>query len=87
MFALQWSNEAKKTYDGLKSDASEEKQYKAVKKTLQYLVSNPRHPGLQTHLFHSLSGPNKEKVFEAYAEQHASAAYTVFWYYGPPKDG
>jgi len=31
----------------------------------------------------SLRGPNNEKIFEAYAEQSASAAYRVFWYYGP----
>jgi len=27
-----------------------------------------------------------KKVFEAYAEQSASAAYRVFFYYGPHQD-
>ena len=55
---------------------------KAVEKTLEFLV-NPRHPGLQTHEFTSLHGPQGEKVFEAYAQQNTPAAYRVFWYYGP----
>ncbi len=30
---------------------------KKVQKTLGYLETNPRHPGLETHEFSSLSGP------------------------------
>ena len=55
---------------------------KAIDKTLK-LLSNPRHPGLQTHEFTSLKGPNGEKIFEAYAQQNTPAAYRVFWHYGP----
>jgi hypothetical protein len=83
LFELQWTTEAKKQYKLLKNNPSLKKRYKAVKKTLIYLANNPRHPGLQTHEYESLKGPNGEKVFEAYAEQKTSAAYRVFWYYGP----
>lgn len=58
---------------------------KAIDKTLKFL-SNPRHPGLQTHAFTSLEGPNGEKVFEAYAQQNTPAAYRVFWHYGPGRN-
>jgi hypothetical protein len=85
LFELDWADTARDVFSRLKSDPSEEKHYKAVKKTIKYLANNPRHPGLQTHPFHSLEGPNGEKVFEAYAEQDTSAAYRVFWYYGPSK--
>ena len=61
------------------------KRYKAVRKTLGRLEINPRHPGLQSHKFQSLSGPKGEEVFEVYAEQKTPAAYRVFWYYGPAK--
>ena len=85
MFELQWTDEAKATYKLLKDDPSEKARYRAVKKTLKLLAGNPRHPSLQTHPFLSLNGPNGEKVFEAYAQQKTSAAYRVFWYYGPSK--
>jgi hypothetical protein len=85
LFELQWTDEAKATYKLLKNNPSEQARYRAIKKTLKLLAVNPRHPGLQTHPFLSLNGPNGEKVFEAYAQQKTSAAYRVFWYYGPSK--
>ena len=85
MFELQWTAEASKAYYLLKSSASQRKRYQAVKKTIKFLATNPRHPSLQTHEYISLKGPNGEKVFEAYAEQSTPAAYRVFWYYGPSK--
>ena len=62
-----------------------DREVKAIDKTLKFL-SNPRHPGLQTHEFTSLKGPHNEKVFEAYAQQNTPAAYRVFWHYGPGKN-
>ena len=83
MFDLEWTDEANETYNLLKVDAAQIKRYKAVRKTIKSLAKNPRHPSLQTHEFSSLKGPNREKVFVAYAEQKTPAAYRVFWYYGP----
>lgn len=80
-----WTDTARETYSLLKSDASQEKRYMAVKKAINYLAKNPRHNSPQTHEYESLKGPNGEKVFEAYAEQKTPAAYRVFWYYGPAK--
>jgi hypothetical protein len=57
-----------------------------VRKTLRFLSDDPRHPGLRTHEFTSLKGPQGEKVFVAYAEQATPAAYRVFWYYGPEEN-
>ena len=85
LFAIQWTDEAAKTYHLLKADASQKKRYQAVRKTIRFLAANPRHNSLQTHEFQSLEGPNGEKVFEAYAEQKTPAAYRVFWYYGPSR--
>lgn len=82
MFELEWTDEAKQAYELLKANPSHKTRYKAVKKTIEFLASNPRHPSLQTHPFMSLNGPNGEKVFEAYAQQRTPAAYRVFWYYG-----
>jgi hypothetical protein len=85
LFELEWTEEASRTYNLLKGDVSQKKRYKAVKKTIRFLAINPRHPSLQTHEYMSLKGPNREKVFEAYAEQKTPAAYRVFWYYGPSR--
>ena len=85
LFELEWTDEAKATYSNLKSDASQKKRYKAIRKTIGLLAENPRQQSLQTHPYFSLKGPNGEKVFEAYAEQKTPAAYRVFWFYGPSK--
>lgn len=85
MFELEWADEASESYYRLKSDASKKTQYKAVKKAIKYLASNPWHPSLQTQPYMSLRGPNGEKVFEAYAQQKTPAAYRIFWFYGPSK--
>jgi hypothetical protein len=101
MFTLVYSSEARSAYDGLKAEAAAslaarrkkekaksskaEGLFKQVHKTLTLLESNPKHPGLQTHEYHSLPHPYdpKQKVFEAYAQNQTPRAYRVFWCYGP----
>lgn len=103
MFDLEWTEVAEDEYLALEQHAFEirgkrEKQqksksskqeglFKQVKKTLQYLRENPRHPGLQTHPYSSLEHPwdSSQKVFEAYVQNNTPAAYRVFWCYGPEK--
>ena len=85
MFELKWLPVAEADYALLKNDTSLVVKYKAVKDTLKFLATNPRHPSLETHEFKSLIGPNGEKVFEAYAQHKTPAAYRVFWYYGPDR--
>jgi hypothetical protein len=46
------------------------------------LRTNPRHPGLQTHQYHSITGPGGEKIFETCAEQNTPTTYRIFFYYG-----
>jgi hypothetical protein len=103
-FSLVWDKEANATFNELRDKAkksltnrretgktkasNEEGLFKQVKKCVNLLQTNPRHPGLQTHEYSSVINPYnpKQKVFEAYAQQNASAAYRVFWCYGPGKD-
>jgi hypothetical protein len=61
--------------------------FKQVHECVQKLLSNPRHPGLNTHKYDSLEHPYKkgDAVFEAYAPNATSGAYRVFWCYGPKK--
>jgi mRNA-degrading endonuclease RelE of RelBE toxin-antitoxin system len=103
-FTLVWTQKARETYDRLKADAissletrqrkrkpkssQSEGLFKQVKKCVDLLKENPRHPGLSTHEFHSKENPHTPggKVFEAYVQQRTSGAYRLFWCYDPKKD-
>lgn len=67
----------------LENDPAKSAILKQVQKALGFLETNPRHPGLRTHEFSSLSGLGGEKIFEAYAQNNTSGAYRIFWHYGP----
>ena len=84
-FELLFTNEANENLTALEQDAGLKKRLKAVRKALAFLEVNPRHPSLNTHKFSSLTGPNGQEVFEAYAESKTPAAYRIFWFYGPEK--
>lgn len=81
-FILTIMPSAKDSIKALKDSPHLNKRFKAVSKALDLLQQNPRHPGLQTHEYSSIKGPNGEKIFEAYAEQNTPAAYRIFFYYG-----
>ncbi len=85
-FQLKFTQEADDNLSTLEKDKGLDKRLKAVRKALGYLETNPRHPGLHTHKYSSLIGENGEEIFEAYAENQTSAAYRLFWHYGPGKD-
>lgn len=101
MFSLRWTPEASAEYSRLREKAAaslrrrtgkqrakatrDEGLFKQVHKCVSLLIENPRHPGLQTHEFRSLTHPFNppEKVFEAYVQNRTPGAYRVFWCYGP----
>jgi hypothetical protein len=98
-FQLVWQSAARRAFDEVMVDAQAalnrrqgrgksskaEGLFKQVHKCILLLADNPRHPGLQTHEFHSLPHPydERQKVFEAYAQNRTPGAYRVFWCYGP----
>jgi hypothetical protein len=77
--------QATRKQKGLKKSSRQEGLFKQVVKALEYLRTNPRHPGLQTHEYHSIPHPwdPKQKVFEAYVQHRTPGAYRIFWCYGP----
>ena len=85
MFELVFTRSAQDELDRLEGSRSQAGLVKQVKKTLGFLRTNPRHPSLHTHVFSSLEHPYhpRDKVFEAYVQQHTPAAYRLFWCYGP----
>jgi hypothetical protein len=104
MFELVWTPTAAATFAELKAKAQasidsrarskrakaskDEGLFKQVVKCITHLQANPRHPGLQTHEFHSLPHPYDKagKVFEAYVQNRTPGAYRLFWCYGPGKN-
>ena len=80
-FRLRFTSEAKKKLEELSKQ--DPKKYKKVLKTLGLMETNLRHPGLKTHKYDSLEGPNGEEVFEAYVENRTPGAFRIFWMYGP----
>ena len=85
IFNLEFSPEAKAQIKNLKNSSGLEKRYNAVTKALDYLKTNPRHPGLNGHPFDGVRGPHGEKLWEAYAENNTPGAYRIFFCYGPDK--
>jgi len=79
-FRLEFQPEAEETLANLQQ--IDQKKYKKVLKTLGLMQTNMRHPGLKTHKYNSLYGPEGEDVFEAYVENRTPGAFRVFWYYG-----
>ena len=67
----------------LENTPSKAKLVAQIRKALSYPELDPRHPGLQTHEFLSLTGSRGEKIFEAYAQNSTPGAYRIFWQYGP----
>ncbi len=103
LFTPAWTPEARKQYDTLRDAAlaaraaregkgktkssQQEGLFKQVAKALKLLLTNPKHPGLQTHPYDAFDPPeNCSKVFEAYAQNHTPGAYRIFWCYGPGKE-
>jgi hypothetical protein len=70
----------------LEADKGLAKRLKAVRSALGKMEVNLRHPGLNTHEFHSQRCPHGGKLYEAYAENKTPAAYRIFWCYMPPPD-
>jgi len=83
-FRLQFTRQAQETLAELQQ--RDPKKHKKVLKTLGLLETNLRHPGLKTHKYDSLRGPDGEDVFEAYVESRTPGAYRVFWHYGPGQE-
>ena len=100
-FAPVWTPEASETFKRLeaaaraaaenrartkaKKSSQEEGRLEQLTKCVRLLLDDPRHPGLQTHEYHSLPHPYRksEKVFEAYIQHRTSAAYRLFWWPAP----
>lgn len=69
--------------NSLKKD--EQRLYKKLGKTFNFLSTNPKHTGLNSHEISSLSKRYGRKVFQSYLENNTSSAGRIYWVYGPDK--
>lgn len=84
-FTLLFTEEAAGALRDLERNSTHAVKLKRVRHTLALLEANPRHPGLQSHQYESLAGPDGEKVWESYVENRTPAAWRIWWWYGPGK--
>lgn len=100
-FTLRWALKAEETFRSIQAAALASTQnrtknkntkpskseglFKQIDKCVRLLISNPRHPGLNTHEYDSIENPfdKTKKVFEAYVQNNTPGAYRLFWCYGP----
>jgi len=85
-FALVYTDEALHVLDDLAKPAYAAKLKKAKKTLLLLRDVGPGHPGLNSHKYQSLTGPNGEDVWESYIENRTPGAWRIWWLYGPNPD-
>jgi|SRR5438046_2126249 len=82
---LRFTPEGQRNLRDLEAEPAKAAVLKQVRKTLGLMEINLQHPSLNTHKYDSISGPNGEEVFEAYAQNKTPGAYRVFFIYGPDR--
>jgi hypothetical protein len=90
MFTIYFDGEAEALINGLGEKAvdgelnrDEAELYRKIRKALQYLEINPRHPGLNSHEIDVLTEKYGVRIWESYLENRKAGARRMFWIYGP----
>lgn len=90
MFTIYFDGEAETLINGLGEKAvagelnrDEKNLYRKIRKALQHLEINPRHPGLKSHEIDVLTEKYGVRIWESYLENKRSGARRMFWIYGP----
>ena len=82
-FVLVYTNEAVLVIQSLGKRQYADKLRK-VRKALRLLAQQgPAYPGLRSHQYQSIKGPNGEAVWESYVENHTPSAWRIWWTFGP----
>ena len=82
---LRFTAEAQRNLKDPEAERAKTPVVKQIRKTLGLMETNLQHPSLNTHKYDSISGPNGEEVFEAYAQNKTPGAHRVFFIYGPDR--
>jgi hypothetical protein len=85
-YVLQYTAEAEKVIEDLRSPQYRTK-LKKVRKALRLLQNpGPSHPGLSSHRYQSVPGPGGAALWESYVENRTPSAWRVWWIYGAADD-
>lgn len=81
---MRFTEAAQETLDRLQGGGrASAAKLKKVRKALAHLQVDPRYPGLKSHQYESFTGPEGEKLWDSYVENHTPSAWRIFWHYGP----
>lgn len=90
MFTIYFDGEAEALINDLAGRAvsdelnrDEKELYRKIRKALQHLETNPRHPGLKSHEIDVLTEKYGVRIWESYLENRKAGARRIFWIYGP----
>ena len=90
MFTIYFDGEAETLINELGEKAiaeelnrDEKDLYRKIRKALQHLETNPKHPGLKSHEIDVLTEKYGVRIWESYLENKKSGARRMFWIYGP----
>jgi len=83
VYKLRAADEVQRALDAL--ERANSAKHKKVCKALEQLASDPHHNSLQSHRFHSETGPNGEPMWQAYAENKTPSAWRILFYYPAPR--
>jgi hypothetical protein len=90
MFTIYFDGEAEALINELGEKAvagelnrDEKDLYRKIRKALQHLETNPRHPGLKSHEIDVLTEKYGVRIWESYLENRKAGARRMFWIYGP----
>jgi len=84
-FRLRFTEEAASQLNDL-SKGGDEGRLKKVRRALARIEADPRYPGLGSHKYKSVQGPDGQDVWDSYVENNTPSAWRIFWHYGPGAD-
>ncbi len=82
-YILHFTPEAAAILEDMRGKKPYAAKLKKITKTLRLLAENPRHPGLSSHRYQSVQGPDGEPLWESYVENRTPGAWRIFWIYQP----
>ena len=85
-FQLLYTDEAQTVIDAMDAKTYADKRKKVIKALRILHEVGPAHPGLHSHKYQSLHGPNGEDVWESYVENRNPSAWRIWWVDGPGAD-
>ncbi|MFJ3221592.1 hypothetical protein ACIPLC_37470 [Kitasatospora sp. NPDC086801] len=75
---LRYTPAAARTRRCLERRRADSAKLRRVRRALDQLAVDPRHPGLRTHRYHALPGHSGQRVWDSYVETGADA-WRISW--------